>query len=116
MLIRSHSMECGVWFSPDGGSAMMSERYVVSNEDQLLNVCKHIGLAVNTEKNIDVGRHRGLMANEPFTISSDSYEKLKTFKYLGSLLTKRYSIHEERECSLKAGKFMLLFSPNSLLF
>jgi hypothetical protein len=36
-------------------------------------------------------------------IGSNSYEKLKTFKYLGSLLTNQNSIHEEIKCGLKAG-------------
>ena len=45
-----------------------------------------IGLAVNTGKTkyMEVGRHRGMMANEHVRIGSKSYEKVKTFKYLGS--------------------------------
>ena len=38
-------------------------------------------------KYMEVGRHRGMMVNEHITIGSNSYEKVKTFKYLGSLLT-----------------------------
>ena len=34
---------------------------------------------------------------------SNSYEKLKTFKYLGSLLTNQNSIQDEIKCQLKAG-------------
>ena len=34
----------------------------------------------------------------PFT-----YEKVKTYKYLGSLLTNQNSIHEEIKCRLEAG-------------
>ena len=33
----------------------------------------------------------------------NSYEKLKTFKYLGSLVTNKNSIQEEIKCKLKAG-------------
>ena len=36
-------------------------------------------------------------------IGSNSYEKVKTFKYLGSLLTNQNSIPEEIKCRLKAG-------------
>ena len=43
------------------------------------------------------------MANEHIGIGSNSYEKLKTFKYFGSLLTNKNSIHEEIKCRLKAG-------------
>ena len=68
----------------------------------LLNACKDIGLAVNIGKTkyMETGRHRGVIANAH---SSNSYEKLETFKYLGSLLTNRNSIQEEIKCRLKAG-------------
>ena len=36
-------------------------------------------------------------------IGSNSYEKVKTFKYLGSLLTNKNSIQEEIKCRIKAG-------------
>ena len=36
---------------------------------------------------MEVGSHRGLIVNEHISLSSNSYEKAKTFKYLGSLLT-----------------------------
>ena len=51
----------------------------------LLSACKDIGLAVNTGKTkyMEIGRHRGMMANERIWIGSNSYEKVKTFKYLG---------------------------------
>ena len=64
----------------------------------LLNACKDIGLAVNKGKTkyMEVGRHRGLIANEHIKIGS--YEKLTTFKYLGSLLTNQNSIQEEIKC------------------
>jgi hypothetical protein len=48
-----------------------------------------IGLAVNTGKTkyMEIGRHRGMTSNKNIRIGSNSYEKVKTFKYLGSLLT-----------------------------
>ena len=49
------------------------------------------------------GRHRGMIANERIRIGSNSYEKVKTFKYLGFLLTTQTSIHDEIKCRLKAG-------------
>ena len=70
------------------------------NADMLLNACKDIGLAVNTGKTkyMEIGRHRGMLANAHVNIGSNSYEKVKIFKYLGSLLTNHNSIHEEIGC------------------
>ena len=58
------------------------------NADVLLNACKDIGLAINTGKikNMEIGRRRGVIANEHIKIGSNSYEKVKTFKYLGTYL------------------------------
>ena len=64
-------------------------RTIERNANVLLNACKDISLAVNTgkTKNIEVGRPRGMMGNEHIRIGNNSYEKIKTFKYLCSLLT-----------------------------
>ena len=35
-------------------------------------------------KYIEIGRHRGMIANAHFNMGSNSYDKVKTFKYLGS--------------------------------
>ena len=50
---------------------------------------------------MEIGRRRGMIANEH--IGSNSYEKVKTFKYLDSLLTNQNYIQEEIKCRLKAG-------------
>ena len=44
---------------------------------------------------MEIRRHRGMIANEQIRIGTNSYEKVKTFKYLGSLLTNQNSIQEE---------------------
>ena len=41
---------------------------------------------------MEVGCHRGIMANEHIRIDSYSYETVKNFKYLDSLLTNKNSI------------------------
>jgi hypothetical protein len=43
----------------------------------LLNACKDIGLAVNIGKTnyIEIGRHRGMIANEHSRIGSNSHKK-----------------------------------------
>ena len=67
------------------------------------NAYKDIGLALNTWKNVKVGRHQGMLGDDHIRIDTNSYEKVKTFKYLGSLLTKQKSIQEEIKCRFKAG-------------
>ena len=59
----------------------------------LLNACKDIGLAVNTGKirYMEIGRHLGMITNEHIRIGSGSYEKVKTFKYLGSFVKNQNS-------------------------
>ena len=53
------------------------------NTDVLLNTCNDIGLAANSEKtkHMEIGRHQGIIANAHVKIGSNSYEKVKTFKY-----------------------------------
>ena len=43
-----------------------------------------------------------MVTNEHFAVSINSYEKLKTFKYLDFLLTNRNSVHDKIKCKLKA--------------
>ena len=71
----------------------------------LLNTCKDIGIAVNTQKTkyMEIGCHRGKVANEHIKIDSNSYEKVKTFIYLGSLVTNQILFRNEIKCRLKAG-------------
>ena len=65
---------------------------------------------------MEVGRHPGMMANKRFMIGSNSYEEVKTFKYLGFLVTDQNSIQEEIKCRRKKRKFILLFSLNPFVF
>ena len=52
---------------------------------------------------MEVGLHRCLMVNEHITVVSNSYGKVKSFKYLDNLLTNQNSIQEEIKSRLKAG-------------
>ena len=63
---------------------------MISEQQMWLNACKDSGLAANTGKTkyMEIGRNRGIIANEHIKIGSNSCEKVKTFKYLGSLLKK----------------------------
>ena len=64
------------------------------NADLLLKTCEDIGLAVNTGKTkyMVVGRHRGMMEIDHIMVGSNSYEKVKTITYLGSLLKVRINL------------------------
>ena len=57
-------------------------RTIKRNADVLLN-------EVNTGKSkyMEMGCHQSMIVNEHIKMGSNSYEKVKTFKYLGSLLT-----------------------------
>ena len=78
-------------------------RTIERNADVLLNACKDIGLIVNTgkAKYMEIGHHRGVIANEHIRIGSNSDKKVKTFKYLGFLVKSQNSIQEEIKCRLK---------------
>ena len=52
---------------------------------------------------MEIGSHRDMIENDHIKIGSNSYEKVKTSKYLGSLLTNQNSIQEEIKCRQKAG-------------
>ena len=52
---------------------------------------------------MEIGRHRGVITVEHIKIGSNPYENVKTFKYLGYLLTNQNSIQEKIKCRLKAG-------------
>ena len=88
----------------DDVSLIGDVRTIERNVDVLLNAFQGIGLAVNTGKTkyMEIGRHRGMIANEHIKIGSNSSEKVKTFKYLRSLLINHNSIQEEMKCRLKA--------------
>ena len=43
----------------------------------LVRICKYM----------EIGLHRGMIANEHVRIASNSYEKVKSGKYFGSLVT-----------------------------
>ena len=78
-------------------------RTIERNADVLLNACKNISSNPGKTKYMEVGHHRDMMTNEHIRIDSNSYEKVKTFKYLGSLVTNQNFIQEEIKCRLKAG-------------
>ena len=97
----NYSLSLSVLFYADDVNLI---RTIERNADVLLNACKDFGLAVNIGKTkyMEIGRHRGMIPNAHIKIGSNSYEKVKTFKYLGSLLTNQNSIQGEIKCRFKA--------------
>ena len=73
-------------------------------------LCAYIGKT----KYMEIGRHRGMIANAHIKIGSNSYEKVKIFKYLGSLFTNQNYIQEKIKCRLKAG-YSCYYSVQTLL-
>ena len=58
----------------------------------IITILRNANVNKRKIKHMEVGRHQGLMANQHIAVGSHSYEQVKTFKYLGSLLTsKSYS-------------------------
>ena len=55
------------------------------------------------------------MENKHIIVGSNSYEKVKSFKYLDSLWSNQNSIREEIKCNLKAGN-SCYHSVQTLLF
>ena len=91
-------------------------RTIERNAIFLLNARKDIGLAVNTRKTkyMEIGRNRSMIENAHIKIGSNSYEKGRTFKYLGSLLANQNYIQEEIKCRLKA-RISCYYSVQTLL-
>ena len=64
---------------------------------------------------MEVGHHQGMIANEHIRIGSNSYEKVKNFKYLDSLLTNQNSIQEEIKYRLKQDIHVIILSKHFCL-
>ena len=59
--------------------------------------------------------HRGTIVNEDISIGSNSYKKVKTFKYLGSLVTNHNSIQDEINVDLKQEFHVIIQSKHTCL-
>ena len=63
---------------------------------------------------MEIGHHRGMILNAHIKIGRNSYEKVKTFKYLGSLVTNQNYIQEETKCRPKPGNSCYYSVPTLL--
>ena len=73
-----------------------------------------MALYTGKAKYMEIRWHRCLLANEHIRIGSNSYEKVKLFKYLFYLLTNQNFNQEETKCRLKA-RNSCYFSIQTLL-
>ena len=55
-----------------------------------------------------------MTANEHITVGSNCYEKVKTFKYLGSLLNKKYLLQRSFESLIKLSKYVFHSSMDGI--
>jgi hypothetical protein len=78
---------------------------------------KAIGLEVNVEKTkyMIMSRNQNAVQNHDINIDSKSFERVEEFKYLGTTLMNRDSIHEETKSRLKS-ECMLSFGAESFVF
>jgi hypothetical protein len=78
---------------------------IKKNAEDLVIANKEIGLEVNAEKTkyMIVSRNQNAGQNHNVKIDSKSFERVEEFKYLGTTLSNRNSIHEEIKSRLKSG-------------
>jgi hypothetical protein len=76
---------------------------IKKNAEDLVIGSKEIGLEVNVEKTkyMVVSQNQNARRNHNIKIDNKSFESVEVFKYLGTTLTNRNSIHEEIKCRLK---------------
>jgi hypothetical protein len=73
--------------------------------EDLVSASKKIGLEVNAEKTkyMVMSRNHNAGQNHNIKIDNKSFEGVEEFKYLGTTLANRNSIHEEIKSRLKSG-------------
>jgi hypothetical protein len=78
---------------------------IKKNAEDLVIANKEIGLEVNAEKTkyMVMSRNQNAGQNHNINIDTKSFERVEEFKYLGTTLTNRNSIHEEIKSRLKSG-------------
>jgi hypothetical protein len=87
-----------------GGSILR----IIKKAEGLIIASKGIGLEVNAEKT------KYMVMSHNLKIDSKSMERVEEFKYLGTTLTNRNSIHEEIKSRLKSGNACYHSTQNRL--
>ena len=81
-------------------SKLENESLQARNRSNTTLSCGILGKLICASRTLSTERD---LNNICFYERSNSYEKVQTFKYLGSLLTNQNSIHKEIKCRLKTG-------------
>jgi hypothetical protein len=78
---------------------------IKKNAEYLVIASKAIGLEVNAEKTkyMVMSRNQNAGHSHNINIDNKSFERVEEFKYLGTALTNRNSIHEKIKSRLKSG-------------
>jgi hypothetical protein len=78
---------------------------IKKNTEDLVITSKEIGLDVNAEKTkyMVMSQNQNAGQNYNIKLNSKSFESVEEFKYLGTTVTNRNSIHEEIKSRLKSG-------------
>jgi hypothetical protein len=85
---------------------------VKENTEALLVATKEIGLEANADKTkyMVMSRDRNAGRCHSVKINNSSIERVKEFKYMGTMLTDQNSVQEEiRECLLSFGEESVVF-------
>jgi hypothetical protein len=80
--------------------------YIIKkNAEDLVTASKESGLEVNAEKTkyMAMCQNQNAVQNHNINIDSKSFERVEEFKYLGTTLMNRDSIHEEIKSILQSG-------------
>jgi hypothetical protein len=75
------------------------------NTESLLEASRRVGLEINADKTkyMIISRHPNSGQNQNIRIANESFEKMATFKYLGTTLTNQNDIHDEIKSRLNSG-------------
>jgi hypothetical protein len=85
---------------------------IKENSETLLEASRDIGLEINAEKTkyIIMSRHQNSGQNQNIRIVNESFEKMETFKYLGTTLTNQNDFRVEVKSRLNSGMFAIIQS------
>jgi hypothetical protein len=75
------------------------------NTETLLEASRDVGIEINAEKTkyMIMSRHPNSGRNQNKRTANETFQKVATFKYLGTTITNRNDIHDEIKIRLNSG-------------